>query len=147
LQQLVPEPCPAWDRIKDLYDLHEHGTSPSSEDLIEVLRAEFSKKSKTTIVIDALDEWSDDDNDISLLISGLKSLGPHISFLITARPLSILETLFPKAVRFEIEPPPADLEIYIRKRLLERHHIGFLNRDPELLARALNSVLEGCKGL
>lgn len=147
LQQLVPEPCPTWGQIQSLYDLHKHGTKPGSEDLLDILRAEIKNKSKTYVVIDALDEWSDDYNDISLLITDLKSLGPQVSFLITSRPISILETIFPEAIRFEVDPPDADLELYIRSRFSKRQDIGFLNRDHGLLGRAVSTVLHGCEGL
>jgi hypothetical protein len=101
----------------------------------------------TYVVIDALDEWSDDYNDISLLISGLKSLGSHVNFLITSRPISILENLFQGAIHLEVEPPHADLELYIRSRFSKRQRIGFLNRDPQLLEKAVSTVLDGCEGL
>lgn len=146
LQQLVPEPCETWDRIKELYELHKHGTKPTPEDLLNVLRAEIKKKSTVYIVIDALDEWGDDHNDISNLVSDLKSLGSQVSFLIISRPLPVLESVLPKAVQFEIEPPHADVELYIRSRFSEQH-TGFLKRDSELLERAISTVLSDCQGL
>jgi hypothetical protein len=91
---------------KKLYQRHrEKRTTPSLEEVFDVLHSSFAGLSKVYIIVDAIDEYPEVQRRI--LLKYLAAMGPSINLMVTSRPhiyspLPNLETLDIRATREDI---------------------------------------------
>ncbi len=82
--------------VKSLYECHfVNNTRPTAEEVVQALRAEIATYSKVFIVVDALDECLEGSQRD--LVMQLGSLGSTINFMVTSRPLLLIQQLFQHA--------------------------------------------------
>lgn len=147
LQQLIVNDSTVKHAIEELHKNHQRGTRPKPHELIAILRDEIATAHRVYVVLDALDEWSSDPADISLLLSDMTSLGSNVNLLITSRPIALGEGVSIVATMMNIDMPRSDLEIYIKARLARDSQRGILKRYQCLQSTAVDTVLSSCEGL
>ncbi|KAH7116699.1 ankyrin repeat-containing domain protein [Dendryphion nanum] len=147
LQQLVKDHSSNWTAIETLYRKHQEGTRPRISEFIAILRDEIVATSKTYIIIDAIDEWSDQPEETVRMMSDLKSLGPNVRLLITLRPTSYIEDLFNDNVIFNLPTQNNDVNIYVRHRVSIMRKTGVLKQHPSLRQDTEDIVILQCGGL
>ncbi|PBK68288.1 hypothetical protein ARMSODRAFT_888041 [Armillaria solidipes] len=122
-------------------------TRPSLDDLTKILSQEFTSFQRVFIVLDALDEFIDDNGGREELIDVIKSLGDNIHLLVTSRDLTTIGSLFEEDTRLDIRATDEDINAYIAIKLsrgrLSRHIRG---RD-DLREAILTGVAEKAKGM
>ena len=102
--------------IQDLYERHKaQNTAPSLSHLVKALQSVVGLYKRVFVVIDALDECSDEIR--WELMESLRELKPQIHLLVTSRFLDSIEEELHDFQRFEIKANKADLELFID------HHI------------------------
>ena len=102
--------------LNDLYETHrEQNTAPSLAEISEALSSLVEEYSKVYLVIDALDECSDEIRWD--LVEKLRGLPPETYLMITSRFLDSIDKDLEDFERIEIKANKADLELFVD------HHI------------------------
>ncbi|KAJ7339863.1 hypothetical protein DFH08DRAFT_1013374, partial [Mycena albidolilacea] len=99
---------------KKLYQQHqEKGTAPSLEEVLEVLSSSLEEfSSKVFIVVDAIDEYPDDQRCI-LLKHLAKLMGSKVNLMVTSRPHVPADPALPNVETLEIRARPEDIQKYV----------------------------------
>lgn len=132
--------------IEPMYTHHrKEATRPGQQELLELLHKLFGLFKKAFIVIDALDEVSDDTRGD--LLKRLLSL--QASLLLTSRPLDSFKYLLPDAVYIHVESQNhKDIELYIDRKIMETDRLTTLLRGNEALGKQIRTKLkENSKGM
>lgn len=131
LKQLVQERPLYGEPVKILHMQHANrGTRPSLDEIRTTLNSVLSRYSKVYIVIDALDECTDDDRTRSDLIRILRSLQneTNTSLMVTSRFISGIEQPLQGCPTLKIQANEADVKRYVAGQLgllskcVERDH-------------------------
>lgn len=130
LRQLVEDLDALPPAVSELYDHHrDRDTSPSVDELSDSLLLTIDLFAEVFLVIDALDECSDELRWD--LIERLETLQPHVHLLITSRYLDSINEELELFIRFEIKAHRADIELFIDhqikknrnlRKIIERSH-------------------------
>ncbi|KAK0502596.1 hypothetical protein EDD18DRAFT_697226 [Armillaria luteobubalina] len=92
---------------------------PRLSTIIEILSQELQSFDRVYIVLDALDEYNDNDGDREQLIDVMrKSLGNNTRLLVTSRDIgTTIGSLFEEDTRLDIRATGEDINLYIDSRL------------------------------
>ncbi len=145
LKQVVQQKPTYSQELADTYDEREKGR-PTFATLARLFSLESGHFPKIFVLIDALDETSEQDDIKRLLLSELQSL--PINLLVTSRYEKSIEERFAKAEHLEIRATATDVQTYVKARipfenLLARH----IQADPKLEEIVVNKVVERSQGM
>jgi hypothetical protein len=112
-QQLTKPTQNLMEKIMDLYECRTEGCPPSTKQLLGLLEAEISEFKQVFIVVDGLDEYPENGETQSELISHLRKLQPRASLLVTSRDLGNIEMLFKADPKLRIIASDEDLYLYV----------------------------------
>ena len=146
LQQLVQRKTFIPDEISSLYHRHiRKQTRPTLDEWSELLQPEVRCFSEVFIIIDALDECSDDTRD--RFLTEIRKL-PSIHLLVTSRHVLTIEREFDKAVSVEITASNEDVRRYLESRMeRERRLARYVRTDPTLKETIISIIVEKAKGM
>ncbi|KAH7304498.1 hypothetical protein BKA65DRAFT_531311 [Rhexocercosporidium sp. MPI-PUGE-AT-0058] len=149
LKQLVQRRLPAVSSsILNLYQHHrDKKTRPPLTEYARFLAAELRHFSKVYVVIDALDECSEDGRTRELFLTEAQKLFPSICLLVTSRDL--LDTKFENAARLDINASDQDIERYLRSRIKVELARFIKTDDPDstFSANVLTSITAKANGM
>ncbi|KAH9907762.1 hypothetical protein F4778DRAFT_446080 [Xylariomycetidae sp. FL2044] len=135
--------------LSSLYDLHrKYGTRPTLTQITDILR-KFAVRFKTIhVVIDALDECAETEEDALRLVSDIRSLGAQVKLLCTSRFSTTLESYFEESTRLEIAAQNDDIGLFLdaqiqRQQRLSRH----VRADPTLKKDIIEAITDECQGM
>ncbi|KAL8795431.1 MAG: hypothetical protein Q9195_002020 [Heterodermia aff. obscurata] len=115
-QLLLQKPHSVMHEVAALYESHYSlGTSPSVIEYIKVLELAVSRLATLYVVIDALDECSDEHGGRKTLISELSRL--KLQLLVTSRDLPSIRRQFQNAIHLDICAREDDILNYIGTRI------------------------------
>ncbi len=120
------------DSITFFYD---NNTPLFFDDLTEVLVEELQSFNRVYIILDALDEFPENDGGQEKLINALRMLGSKPRLIVMSRDLPTMASLFRTDTRLDIRAADEDIKTYIMSRLssgrLTRHMKGrdYLRRE------------------
>jgi hypothetical protein len=89
----------------------EKATRPSLADVQTVLLSEITKWTKVYIVVDAVDEYPEDERCI--LLKDLLSMGPTVNLMTTSRPHITLAASVANLETIDIRAKPDDIRPYV----------------------------------
>ncbi|KAF2116888.1 hypothetical protein BDV96DRAFT_37679 [Lophiotrema nucula] len=147
LQQLIQRQCSTWQSIKATHAEYRQEGRASVEALLSLLREEVKSYQRVHVVLDAFDEWSTDPKVLSSLLSDLRSIGPRLGVLVTARPLAYIDELFERDATVDIIPPRTDFETYVHSRIANHPRFHALKDDFKLQSMTQDIVVKKCEGL
>ncbi|KAJ6566460.1 hypothetical protein B0H19DRAFT_1257672 [Mycena capillaripes] len=102
--------------VRKLYHQHlEKATTPSVDEIHTVLCSAAAEFTKVYIVVDAVDEYSDDRRGI--LLGRLAAMGPCVNLMVTARPHILPNPCFPKIQSLEIRANEGDIQRYVDSQI------------------------------
>ncbi len=124
--------------VASLYNhFYRHQTRPSLDALTKILSQELKSFDHVYIVLDALDEFTDDNGGREELIETLKSLGDNTHLLVTSRDITTIGFLFEDDIWMDIRAADEDIKTYIMSKLssgrLARHTKGRNDLCQEIL--------------
>ena len=104
---------------KNLYDVQtRHRTKPSIDEIVSIVKAEICRYTTVFIVIDALDECSEDRRVRKIFTDKLRSLltlsETKVRILVTSR---LTNNIFPNASEIEIQTTDVDLRRFVCQRI------------------------------
>lgn len=148
-QQVVQQQSVLSGDVTSLYDHHnEERTRPSLPEYIRLLQAHIQRFSRIFIVVDALDECSEDDGVRDLFLAQLRYLLPNIRLLVTSREITSLGRAFDDATRLEIRANEDDLRTYIQVQIEEQALLrSHIKDDPSLKDTIINTIIEKANGM
>ncbi|OCK83144.1 ankyrin [Lepidopterella palustris CBS 459.81] len=117
-QASIPEP------VLQMWKLHKSGGLPALKDIIATFLATCGHFDVTFIVLDALDECSDQNwRDLLQVLRALRSSFTCKLFLSFRNDredrLKTMEEVFQNALRVEVKANPEDLELYVRSTIAQ----------------------------
>ena len=146
--QLVLGKAAVNDDVKKLYKKHiDKDTRPNFQEVLEILKKETDKYKKLYVIIDALDECTDDFSR-ETLVEQIRGLQPKANLMVTSRVLDSIARIFAGAPVLEISASPADVRAYVAGRVsrggqLSRH----VKTDLMLFKDIEQSVAENAQGM
>ncbi|PPQ81894.1 hypothetical protein CVT26_014323 [Gymnopilus dilepis] len=146
IKQLIEGHHSAYAYLEGIYDDHKKkAVRPSVDDLVRISRGLIERLGKVYIVVDALDEASEDCRSKILRI--LSSLS--ISLLITTRPLDLSRLLPGSTTEVRIDDQTLhDIEAFATKHLEENDRIqSIIQGDEDLHTKVLCKVKEKSQGM
>jgi hypothetical protein len=126
LKQIVQEGPVISDNIKSFYKHHQvRNTHPTIEELTIALEWEIGTYHKTFIIVDALDECSEDNGTRANLLQSLRSLHGTVNLMVTSRDLLSIARQFTETKRLDIVADDQDVRRYILSRIasMPRQHL------------------------
>ena len=149
VQQLARKHEIISDELGALYEAYSKDRArPSLADYSNLLQIETRSLDKTYLVIDALDECTEEGGVRQNFISELQRLPPNVQVLITSRPLPVIEKLLHEPIQLEIRAATQDvrnfldLHIWTEDQLREN-----IERDPALLEEIQETVAVKAQGM
>jgi ankyrin repeat protein len=149
LQQLLSQRSTDAFEILDVYQKHiKSKTRPTLREFSDLLQIAIRRFSRTYVVVDALDECTDIDENRETFVSELTSLLPGISLFIVSRHLPHLERRLEMASRIELKASDEDIMAYVRERMAISQRLrGHLEKDPGLLQTIVTKITSKVKGM
>lgn len=135
------------DLMKYVVDLKGHSIEPTEMHVLPVLaKCKLTFKS-IYVVIDALDEYSEDSQGWLPFVRALNKVDLGASILITARPLPTIEEEFTSALKIEIVAKHADMLAFVQNELQQPRFQKHLSNDVELRSHIEAQVLQRTQGM
>ncbi|KAJ5610789.1 hypothetical protein N7510_007508 [Penicillium lagena] len=134
--------------VMTLYNLHKNKESQLQyEQLTHALQSVFSIYNSVYIIVDALDECSNDDMALSKLLSSIfdRPKGPKVKVFATSRVQSAAMNAFSKGRILEIRASDEDIARYIEEHLPKR--VELVRQDPVLLQEIKDQILQSSQGM
>ncbi|KAH6916248.1 ankyrin repeat-containing domain protein [Coprinopsis sp. MPI-PUGE-AT-0042] len=130
--------------IMSLYTRHTlEKTQPTKEELAGVISRIFKRFRIAYCILDGLDEASE---DIQLeLLRILSSL--EANFLITSRPLKLLESAVPNIEIYELEASEGDIELLVAEKIDGSPRLRKLLESTSLRAEVISTVSKKARGM
>ena len=135
--------------IRNLYDTHVNKkTRPTPTELLGTLKTEIGAFSKAFIIVDALDECSEDDNKRANLLDTLLSLPKNVKLLVTSRPLPTIQSDLEGIARLDIRADEKDVRMYVKGRIpREKRLARHVTNDPDLGETLVQTIVKSAKGM
>ncbi|KAF8188272.1 ankyrin repeat-containing domain protein, partial [Mycena galopus ATCC 62051] len=132
-------------RIQWLYEEHsEKGTRPSLAEIHEVLSLEVAQWRKIYIVVDALDEYPEDERVV--LLNYLTTLGPTVNLMLTSRSHITLPSLPYMIV--EIRASNKDIRQFVDQRIQYHSWLSLhVKTLPELREQIITRIVGAVDGM
>jgi hypothetical protein len=147
LKQLVQDQPFISPHIRKLYDTHVNKqTSPTPIEFLEALKSEIGAFSKVFIVVDALDECTEDNSRRTDLLDALLSLPETVNLLVTSR--LTIETGLEGIARLDIRANDKDVQMYVEGRIpREKRLARHIGKDPNLGETLVETIVSSAKGM
>ncbi|SJL14313.1 uncharacterized protein ARMOST_17769 [Armillaria ostoyae] len=134
------------DPITLLYNqCHHDGTQPSLDVLTKILLQEFKSFHHVYVVLDALDEFAD--NQRKELVEKIRSLGDNIHLLVTSRDIPKIGLLFKEDAKLDIRAVEADITTFVADKLSRGDLADLINGDDNLHQTIITGVAEKARGM
>ncbi|KAH6847660.1 hypothetical protein B0I37DRAFT_391490 [Chaetomium sp. MPI-CAGE-AT-0009] len=135
--------------VQSLYDLHKkHGTRPTLAQVTDTLRALAANFSAFRVVVDALDECAESDDDALRFVSTVRSLGPSVKLLCTSRFSTVFERYFEGAERVEISAHSHDIRIYLDSQIQQQPGLArHVRVDSSLKGEIIDAIVGEFHGM
>ena len=140
--------------VEDLYDLYiKFGTTPRLNEIISILERELDRFSCVYIVVDALNELTEEKKHASIFIGVLNKLAQsdrsRVHILATS---NIEQSSLEKPGIIHITARPDDIELFVHDSILDgmsdsKDLSDIIRNDPELGKRLARRIGEKASGL
>ncbi|KAF7364782.1 ANK-REP-REGION domain-containing protein [Mycena venus] len=146
--------------VQNLYKRHsEKGTRPTLAEIHEVLFLAVAQWSKAYIVVDALDEYPEDDRMV--LLEQLTTLGSTVNLMVTSRPhireyheyifanINIRQNLKTDIrIQIEIRASDEDIRKYVNQRIQAHYRLRLhVQTSPDLREYIITKILKAVDGM
>ncbi|KAK2798717.1 hypothetical protein FQN50_008755 [Emmonsiellopsis sp. PD_5] len=148
LKQLLPTSPSMMEPVIQLYDQHARkGTRPSLDNIVGVLQSVLASQSRVYLVVDALDECSDDKGTCSQLLDKLRALQSETSLhlMVTSRWIPEIVSEFKSAPTLEVRASEADVKRFVRGQMYRLP--GCVQRDNALQLMVQEKLVQAADGM
>jgi hypothetical protein len=145
LKQLLQSQSSISNDVKNLSERHiNKGSRPTLDEVSSALHLEIDRYSRVYILVDALDECTDDDNARGRLLSGLHELQAKmaVNLMVTSRKI---EQEFQSAQQLEIRASDEDVKKYLGGQM--GRLAGCVTRDVSLQNDITSEIVSTVDGM
>ncbi|KAF7358210.1 Ankyrin repeat-containing domain protein [Mycena venus] len=136
---------PLTSAVLQLYNAHkESRTRPSREEIHSLLRSMVDHSWGVFVVIDALDEYPEDDRDA--LLQHLWELPPAVRLMLTSRPHINFNYIIPKIETFDVRATEEDIRQYLDGQI-KKFLLAKLWLDPLMTKHNVRDVQDALENL
>ena len=131
--------------IKALYEVYQgcHQSGTPAE-ISRLLRAEITQYRKVFIIVDALDEYSENQNDCDLLLAEIEQLREYSNMMLTSLFVAPWIDAFGGASRVTIAAKDHDVRRYLENQIPTLPRFVKADLDlQELIVRTITGAVEG----
>ena len=149
LKQLLQNHSQLPDDVTSSYKHHLNvGTRPSITEYSSLLQSTASRTSNIFIIIDALDEYIEEDGSRDKFLTEIKRLEPNMHLLVTSRWVPTIELEFERTMRLEIRAHDEDIRKYLHDRIQKTKRLrSHVEADPSLRDAIVNTLVENSQGM
>ena len=135
--------------VLSVYNLHKrYATQPPLAQVIDLLRQILTRFRKVHIVVDALDECAESDEDALSFITRILNLGRNVGLLCTSRFSATFDAFFKREIRMEISARAEDVRIFIETQLPRQTRLSkHVRADPKLSEDIIGAIIEQSQGM
>jgi hypothetical protein len=132
-----------------LYNSHKkYGTRPTSKELTDLLGKLTSKYETLFVVIDALDECAESEEDALRFLSSVRSIGWNVRILCSSRFSTTFEAFFISTKKLEIYARDEDIKTFLDSELNQQPRLSkHVRADPDLRTEIIDSIAGECQGM
>lgn len=137
------------DQVEEFYQVYEkQNTFPLNDDLLQILQSVTRSFSMVFIVIDAIDEYQDE-NSRTAFLQCIKKIKTFSNLLVTSRPIASIEEVFKEDLRKDISATNGDIATYVQSEICSRDFILSTELSPgtELHELVVNEIVSKAKGM
>lgn len=148
LKQLVQTQPDMAEEVIQLYKSHSTGRRrPLLEEIFTALQSACTKYSRVHIVVDALDECTDQDGARSRLLAKLRELqhGSNIRLMVTSRFIPDIEQKFRSALKLEVRASDEDVRRYVAGQIPRLPKC--IQRDDEMKSLVQGKIVKAVDGM
>ncbi|MCJ1392629.1 hypothetical protein MMC18_005499 [Xylographa bjoerkii] len=149
LKQLVQGCDWVSEDIKALHKDHiKRNVRLPREDLIQALQSDIARFRRVFIIVDALDECTEERNIRMDILNELRSLPPNANLLVTSRHNSTIAAEFKGRMTLEVNATDSDVTRYVLARIQHEHRLlRHVRADPVLQQSIISEVVGRAKGM
>ncbi|KAJ7763625.1 hypothetical protein DFH07DRAFT_693959, partial [Mycena maculata] len=121
-------------------------TQPKLDEVSEVLRLAVAEWGRVYIVVDALDEYPEDERN--MLLRHLIAMGPHVSLMLTSRPHIDLGVTLPDPGLLDVRATDEDIKKYVNERIRKSSRLSMhVQTRPELPDEIESKIISTVDGM
>ncbi|KAF3063189.1 DNA damage response protein kinase DUN1 [Trichoderma lentiforme] len=135
--------------VVTLYNQHQkYKTHPTLTQITEILGKLVSTFEMFHVVVDALDECAESEEDALRFISAVSSLGSSVKILCTSRSSSVFDAYFSTASKIEISAQQADITTFITACLQDQVRLSkHVAKDAGLRDDIIGAIIQESQGM
>lgn len=132
-----------------LYRSHQkYGTRPTLTQINGTLRKLISNFKIFYVIVDALDECAESEEDAIRFVSVVSSLGSQVKLLCTSRFSSTFDGYFKDSERLEISAQKGDIRMFLDSHISQQHRPSrHVRVDPSLKEDIIGAIIEESQGM
>jgi hypothetical protein len=132
--------------VKELYTNHHGDKRPTLVEVAKILGSEINRHSKVFVLIDALDECSEESGCRKNFHTELQVLPSNVHILVTSRDLDTIARWNKGSKKLEIKARTEDIQAYVQRRISEDDRLlRHARKDPELGEAIVTGVMKICE--
>lgn len=138
--------------LEDIASCHKghsrFGTPPSSKELSHLLGLQVQRFDEVFIIVDALDECPEADNNRTAFISAARGLLPKVRLMVTSRNIPSIERMFRSDLHLQIRATDPDVKLFIESHIDQQAELSDLLEDHEDVRSMISAkVVEKSNGM
>lgn len=135
--------------VLPLYNSHKkYGTRPTSKELTDLLGKLTSAYESLFVVIDALDEYAESEEDALRFLSTVRSIGSNVKILCSSRFSTTFEIYFVSTKKVEIFAQDEDIKMFLNSEINQQPRLSkHFRADPDLRTEIIDSITGECQGM
>ncbi|KAL7791368.1 hypothetical protein V8C37DRAFT_382899 [Trichoderma ceciliae] len=147
LQNSSSEVLPS--EVATLYSQHQkYNTRPTLAQITDILGKLISTFESFHVIVDALDECADSEEDALRFISAVSSLGSSVKILCTSRSSSVFDAYFSTASRIEIYAQQGDIGTFLGACIRQQSRLSrHIMSDPTLRDDIIEAIIQESQGM
>ena len=141
LKQLIQPPFVSLVNVESLYQTHLRWSSrPTLDDVRTAINQEIAKLGKVFILVDALDELSEESRARADLLKAIRSLSGPVNLMVTSREIPSIVLAFQDAIRLDIYARDSDVGRYVRDWIPDWY-------PADLQDRVIQQIIQSASGM
>lgn len=135
--------------VATLYSQHQkYNTRPTLAQITDILGKLVSTFESFHVVVDALDECAESEEDALRFISAVSSLGSPVKILCTSRSSSTFDAYFNRASRIEISAQQTDITTFLAACIQDQPRLSkHVLKDPSLKDDIIGAIIQESQGM
>lgn len=145
--QSSAEPLPS--EVATLYSQHEkYNTRPTLTQIADILGKLVSTFESFHVIIDALDECAESNEEALRFVTAVSSLGSSVKIMCTSRSSSRFDGYFSEASIIKISAHRDDISTFLDAYMREQHILSkHVRKDPTLKDDIIKTIIQESQGM